>query len=138
MEREISDGFWVGVECCAAVILLFMLFNIMSASRTMYSSFEEQQATTQRLQEARQWNAYNDKTVYSTDIISLYNKFPVGDEPSNLEYHPQSGSTVNLKTLTSAQVEALITADKYYKCTIVRNPVTQVVTTVVITQTDNT
>lgn len=134
-EREISDGFWIGVECIAGIVIIIAILGMWNTSRTMYSSFETQQATERRLQEARQWNAYDGKQVYSADVISLYNRYPKGELPESINLQVDGSHTYNLKDLTPTQVDQIVTAGYYYNCTIHKNDITRLVDRVDIVRT---
>lgn len=131
MHTEISESFWLGIEVVCTVVLLIVTLNISATNRQLNNVIEQQNATAAILQDVREWKAYDGTTgLYEADVLSVYYKYGSSNVPT-----PKSIiiNGVEVKGMAENDVILLVSADKTYKSSIVRDN-TGVVANVVFTE----
>lgn len=74
MDNIITDFFIQGLDSFITALIITFLVVLMSQQQTMAGIVSENYNNALMMQEYREYNAYNHKHVYSSDIVSLIMK----------------------------------------------------------------
>lgn len=127
-----KEAAWIALSLLVASAFIYFGVNGMNVGREYVSRVNAEDDATERIKEFRMYNAYNNKTVYCQDIVSLImqtqgNPYVVVKEGSNTFYWQSSEAVANTESIpiqkasnyTSAEVLDKLNIDKVYTAQLI-------------------
>lgn len=69
--NEWSESVWISVAILIFIALIGFSSNLMYTGKQINAQTREQQDSVERIKEFREYNSYNNKTVYCQDVVSI-------------------------------------------------------------------